>query len=389
MAEQKKKVVVPWMLTQVSREYNIVWGSLYYARTMHRICIPQLDDYILTFLGAEQEVVPESRRNPPAHSATVLFTAETVGQVSLHKLWEIGSEFSRFESDFGLRMPHDDGWGKHDDGRRKKKKWWSVYKKLHELCGNGSIRELLPGSRGAEKMEGFFFDRDMNIQLHPTPEYLSRNPALDTAVRDTLFHLWCSAAISSIHIRILRQDGKKGIRKEEKHCKLTDPFWQTWPYRNHIRSVQQQQFDFDKGNHDSGYSFILTPVTYFLPEGYNLKDIGINKKQYAAGFANVYIEMVSPKDDEFDIRFEGPHEFFYDQKDEDFTMPVDENDTMMEDTAEDAASSVNDDDDSERSDDDEEQGEEEDGPMLSQLREDMKIPLKVLRERHEEILKQA
>ncbi|RTE78554.1 hypothetical protein BHE90_006940 [Fusarium euwallaceae] len=152
----------------------------------------------------------------------------------------------------------------------------------------------------------------------------------------------------------------------------------------------------DKG----GLSFVVKPQEYILPEGYSLKEIGINEQNILkAGGATVYVQLVSAEDEEFNIRREGPHDFFYDQADEDFTMLDIE--TAMTDAPEAsrASDSVRNDDDPERSDNDEEDDsesgndydtaldtsldhEEEDSTaMIILLAEDMEIPLAELMKR--------
>ncbi|KAL6353657.1 hypothetical protein LRP88_12970 [Fusarium phalaenopsidis] len=256
---------------------------------------------------------------------------------------------------------------------------------------------------GAGKIEGLFMDRHRNLRLHPTPGYLSSYPVLDPNFRNALYDLWSSVSVGSIQLLVLppRGDGK-GIRQDENegHCKLTHQFWKKPPHRSHIHSVCYT--DFDKPNYRNSSSFVVKPHEYVLPEGYSLKEIGINEENILkAGGAAVYVELVSAEAEEFNIRCEGPLDFFYDQADEDFTMLDADTDTAMTDAPEAsrAADSVDNDDDMEMSDNDEEDDsesgddcgaalgtpldhEEQDGTaLILLLAEDMETPLAELMKR--------
>jgi len=398
--QNKKRKKRPWsprILTQLSTKHTIAWGYLYYERTIHRICVPQLNDYMVTYFWGGEKEVPSSRRGPPVHSALVSITAETIARISLHVFHENEAQFVQFGSQLAFQIPRN-GWGKHDEDKRRRKHWESTFMKLNRLYAKGFMKQLVPGAQGAGKMKELFLDRDMNIRLHPTPEYLSSYPALDSDIRHTLYELWSSIDVGAIHLLVLPLgDEEKGIQEDKKHCKLTHPFWQRSPHKSHIHSVRR--FDFDKSNYKSGYSFIVRPSRYVLPEGYDLNDIGVNEqKLHAAGGAAVYMQLVSPEDDEFHIRLEGPGEYFYDKVDEDFTLPIVETDVIMKDVMEDAASSVgdNEDDDNESGDDSDLaldhmclDYEDEDETMIPLLKEDMKVPLEVLMKTHNRMIQQA
>ncbi|KAI8648922.1 hypothetical protein LRP88_00088 [Fusarium phalaenopsidis] len=387
----------PWTLTQVSKEFNRHWRPFYCSRTAHDICAPQLKDYLTTFFhGRGRHMVPVERRGSPVNYARVYLTAETLARISMHELHEAGRAFSRCKSKLGSRVGKD-GWGERKEGRKERSLWNSVYRRLNTLFLNGSLKVLCPD---AGKIEGLFMDRHRNIRLHPTPQYLSLCPDLDPDIRNALYDLWSSVSVGSIQLLVVPpRDGGEGIQQyeNEDHCKLTHPFWKKDPHRSHIRSVC-----YAKPNYQGGLSFVVKPHEYVLPEGYSLKEIGINEQNILkAGGAAVYVELVSAEDDEFNIRCEGPLDFFYDQADEDFTMLDADTDTAMTDAPEAsrAADSVDNGDDMEMSDNDEEDDsesgddcgaalgtpldhEEQDGTaLILLLAEDMETPLAELMKR--------
>lgn len=279
--------------------------------------------------------MPGERWGPPVNYARVYLTAETFARISMHELYEAGRAFSRCKSKLDSYVKKD-GWGKRKEDREKRKLWKSAYKRLNTLFLDGLLNELFPGAMGPGKIEGLYMDRHRNIRLHPTPGYLSSHPVLDPDIRNALYDLWSSVSVRSLQLLVLPPHGDgKGIRQKENegHCKLTHPFWKKHPHRSHIHSVCYA--DFDKPNYRSGFSFVVKPREYVLPEGYSLKEIGINEQNILkAGGAAVYVQLVSAEDDEFNIRLEGPHELFYDQADENSTVLDAETDTAMTDARE-------------------------------------------------------
>jgi hypothetical protein len=358
--EEEEEGWSPWTLTQVSKEFNKQWRPFYYSRTTHSICPLQLEDYMATFFdGRGEHIVPDERRGPPVNLARVSVTAGTVARISLLELQKAEKLFTRFICNVTL-----DGWGQQKRDKEERDRWISAFRQLNTLFRDGSLRELLPGTTGAGKMEGLFMDRHRNIRLHPTPEYLSSYPALDPGIRNALFELWSSAPVLSIHLLVLPFGSHSHVWNprdffKDENCELTHPFWRRFPHRSHISSVCFAHFD----GRRSAYSFLVKPFPYVLPEGYSLKGIGINEQEIRETWgAAVYVQLAGPEDDEFNIRLEGPDEFFYDQEDGDFMAPDAETGSIMTNAPEagQAAHNVDDDDDMEGSDDDDMEGSDDD-----------------------------
>lgn len=314
----------PWTLTQVSKEFNRNWRPFYCSRTAHRICQPQLKDYLTTFFpGRAERIVPVERWGSPVNYACVYLTAKTLARISVHELHEAGGAFHRCKSKLVYRVGKD-GWGNQNGGEEQRSLWESAFQQLNTLLFNDPRKELRPV---AGKIEALFIDRHRNIRLHPTPQYLSSYPNLDPHMRNAIYDLWSSVSVGSIQLLVVPpHDGGKGIRQYEngEHCKLTHPFWKKHPHRSHIHSVW-----YAKPNYQGGLSFVVNPKDYVLPEGYSLKEIGINEQKILeAGGATVYVQLVSAKDKEFNIRREDPERS--DNDEEDDSESGDDCDTAMD-----------------------------------------------------------
>ena len=363
----------PWTLTQLSKADNTRWRPFYYERTTHCICVPQLNDYMATYFGEGEHMVPVDRRGPPAYRVFVVIIAETTGRISLPAFFKANAQFVQSDSQFSYDIPRN-GWGKQTEEKRKRKLWVSFFRMLIKFCCDGFMRELLPCPLGTGKIKDLLLDEEMNIRLHPAPEYLSSFPALDPDLRKTLYELWESVSVGSIYLLLLPlHDDAKGIKEDSDHCELNHPFWYKHPHRSHICSVRH--FDFIRQKYKNDYSFIVEPFLYVLPEGYNLNAIGVNEQElHAAGGADVYVQLVSLNDDEF----YSAHGFYNKLIDEDFTVPVAGTEVIMT-GANDGADSVHHDEDK----DSDDENITLDGMLLDSeeedlLKKDMAIPLEVL-----------
>ncbi|KAG7402529.1 hypothetical protein Forpe1208_v017144 [Fusarium oxysporum f. sp. rapae] len=306
--KKEKEQWSPWTLTQLSRDYNKFWQHSYTYLTKHLICPFQLKDYMATcFNDRKDDNVVDKRLRPPVNPIDVRLTAENLIRVSLYELYEAGATFSRYKAELGANVRLG-GCGEQKVSKEETKRRHSVFKRLDTLIFNGPLRELLPGTKGTGKIGSIFMDQYTNIWLHPTPEYLSSNPALDPGLREALYELWTSAAVKSLNLLFLplRESDGEGILPldYEPRCQLSGPFWNQHPHKSHILSVKS--IERYKHKHRIVSAFVVKPKGYVLPEGYSLKEIGINEEKiHAAGGAAVYLQLVGAEDQKFDIQLEG------------------------------------------------------------------------------------
>lgn len=245
----------------------------------------------------------DKRLRPPVNSIYVRLTAENLIQVPLHEIYQAEAYPKKLQVSLQLGGCDKQQVSKEETNRRH-----SVFKQLETLIFEGPLRELLLGTKERVKIGSIFMDQYTNIWLHPTPEYLSSNPALDPGLRRALYELWTSAAVKSVNLLVLplRESDGEGILPldYEPRCQLSGPFWNQHPHKSHILSVQS--IERYKHQHRIVSAFVVKPKGYVLPKGYSLKEISINEEKiHAAGGATVYLQLVGAEDQKFDIQLEG------------------------------------------------------------------------------------
>lgn len=272
-----------WVLTQLSKAHYDFWHPYFFERTTHRICTGRLHDYMTTFSGAE------GRKAWPAHRVSLVVDPASISHTSLHIMYEA----SKLLPGFDFSDPCDI-WDDDEEGKRQRWLWSTAFRALHQLYYQGLITELLPGAAGAGKMDGLFIDYERNLWLHPAPGYLSSSPALDPALRNSLYELWCCVPVRFIYLLLIPSEKRRPVPR------MTHQFRQHLRYKNFIRSVRHLEEPAD--------AFIVQPCSSVLPEEYSLANLCGNQRHLRkfTGLA-VYMQLVSPDDDEFPIRLEGPH----------------------------------------------------------------------------------
>ncbi|KAI7783465.1 hypothetical protein LA080_011812 [Diaporthe eres] len=288
----------PWKLTQVSKELRHYWRHYYFYRTKVYVCMAQLEDFVATFLRDDEYRTSDCRKGYPISSLGVSISPEITDKTSLHILFEAAAFFS----DIYLKVLRS--------GSERLEK---VVRQLVEFSRGKFVRELLPN---AGRLKSLFLDKDFNLWLCPQPGYLSSFPALDPAVRDSLYQLWNSVHVRHIFLELFPSPvGKRLRRANSHHCDPRHPIWQNPPHRSFIHSIRRS---------DSCRDFIIQPFLFVLPEGHNLTEIGVNEQQLRRRVkVPVWLQLVAPEDDDFHIRIEGPYEYPYEHTDEDFSEDVD------------------------------------------------------------------
>ncbi|PCD21300.1 hypothetical protein AU210_016266 [Fusarium oxysporum f. sp. radicis-cucumerinum] len=299
-----KEKWLPWILTQVSKDYNMVWQPFDTSRTKHLVCPFQLKDYMATCLMTPKgDDVVDKRLRPPLNYVYVRLTAENIIRVPLQEIYEATAIFHQHRTKLHVSL-NLGGCGEQKVSKEERNRRHSVFQQLGALIVNDLARDLLPGTG---IISSIFMDQYTNIWLHPTAEYLLLHPALEAGLRGALYKLRTSAAVASLNLLVhpLREDNGQGIlsHEYEHHCQLSDSFWNQHPHKSHILSVRS--IEFYKHNFRGVSALIIKPKGYVLSEGYSLKEIGINdEKIHAAGGATVYLQLVDAEDQTFDIQLE-------------------------------------------------------------------------------------